>query len=191
MSDNLTYNEKELLVRMAADDGDALAIFYRKFWQSLFLRAYNIIKDKAACEDIVQEVFLSLWEKRHTVVIEQSLEAWLHTSTRYQVYHYIKKGRASVGIVEKLEEKLKSLTTPEADFLQKELTERINEAVDRLPERCREIYRLSREAQLSHKEIAQRLNISTKTVEAQLTIALRRIRTVMGEVASVAVMILY
>ncbi|MGN6435836.1 MAG: RNA polymerase sigma factor [Agriterribacter sp.] len=191
MSRNLAYNEKELLLRMASDDGEALAIIYREFWQPLFLRSYNVLKDKAACEDIVQEIFLNLWEKRHTIEITSSLEAWLHTSARYQVYHFIRKGKASVAIVEKLEEKFGALTTPETDLAQKELIQRVNDVVNQLPERCQEIYRLSREAQLSHKEIAARLNISTKTVEAQLSIALRRIRGSIGELAAVAVILLY
>jgi RNA polymerase sigma-70 factor (ECF subfamily) len=175
-----SHDEKELLRRLAEGDQKALTAIYQQFWQPLFIAAYNIIKDKKACEDILQEIFLQLWVKRDNLQIRESLKGYLLTACRYQVFHYIRKTPARQDLFINLEERL---TAPSSDhtLLQKDLSKQIDKIVCGLPEKCRQIYRLSREEYLSHREIAQKLNISTKTVENQLTIALRRLRLSLGE----------
>jgi RNA polymerase sigma-70 factor (ECF subfamily) len=168
-------DEKEMLRRLSEGDQTALTSIYQRFWQSLFVSAYNIIKDKKACEDIIQEIFLQLWLKRENLQIRESLKAYLLAATRYQVFRYIKKAPLSQELFEHLEERF---AVPPSDqiLMQKDLSKQVDKIVGSLPEKCQQIYRLSRQEYLSHKEIAERLNISTKTVENQLTIALRRLR---------------
>jgi RNA polymerase sigma-70 factor (family 1) len=175
-----SQDENELLRRLAEGDQMALTTIYQQFWQPLFISAYNIIKDKNACEDIIQEIFLQLWLKREGLQIKQSLKGYLFAATRYQVFRYIKKTPARQDLFDQLEER-SAASSPDHTLLQKELAQQINKLVCDLPEKCQQIYRLSREEYLSHKEIAERLNVSTKTVENQLTIALRRMRHSLGE----------
>lgn len=181
------YNETDLLARLSAGDELALTDIYHHHWQSLFVSAFNILKDKAACEDILQELFLQVWLKRESLEISSSLGAYLHTATRYQVFKYIRKASHREHLFEKLDLRLAEPSAEKALQL-KQLNEQIHAIVETLPEQCRIIYKLSREEYLSHKEIAERLNISTKTVENQLTIALRKLRVSLGDAALLAVL---
>jgi RNA polymerase sigma-19 factor, ECF subfamily len=177
------YDEKELLHGLAQGNENALASIYQYFWQPLFISAYNVLKEKAACEDILQDIFLQLWVNRESLVIHSSLRAYLYTATRYQVFRYIKTGACREMLFDKLEERLAEPSS-ENNLQEKETSRIINSIVNNLPEKCRVIYKLSREQQLSHKEIADQLNISTKTVENQITIALRKLRSSLNRAVS-------
>lgn len=147
----------------------------------LYLAAYNILKDQQACEDIIQELFIKLWNNRHTLHITVSLKAYLYASIRYAVYRQIRNGRVNGEVYEQL---LNNFHAPKTynDIEFKELMEQIGAVVNTLPDKCREVYKLSREEYLTHKQIAERLNISTKTVENHLTKALSYLRTSLGAV---------
>ena len=174
MSSPTAPSEKLLLQQLKESDENALTLLYKAHWQPLFLSAFHILKDKKACEDIVQEIFLQLWLRRATIEVHQSLATYLAAAVRYQVFHHLRRA-AKKGLVQ--EEAISSLAeSPDEDLLRKDLHGQVYKAVEELPERCRLIFRLSREEQLSHKEIAHRLDISIKTVENQMTIALRRVR---------------
>lgn len=180
MAPELLYdNEKQLLSSLSSGNEEALTFIYRKFWDRLFLSAYNVLKDKEACEDIVQEIFIQLWQKKEQLVIRTSLEAYLVSATRYQVFHLIRKGSKRMELFENLEERF-SADSADALLCVKETQKTIDVAVDNLPEKCKNIYKLSRENHLSYKQIAEQLQISTKTVENQLTIALKRLRNALG-----------
>lgn len=182
LSSLLAHDEKALLQLLAQGSQHALTVLYRSHWQSLFLSAYNILKDKKACEDIVQETFLQLWLRRENLAVRSSVKTYLSAAVRYQVFHYLRNKSREPMLTEKFTETAKNESS-DAALLQKDFYRKVAEAVDDLPEKCRLIYRLSREEHLSHKEIAQRLNISCKTVENQLTIALRRLRLHLEEYA--------
>lgn len=168
--------DKQLIDRLKNDDAAALSVIYKKYWQQLYVSAYHILKDQQACEDIIQELFIKLWNKRHAIEITVSLKAYLYASIRYEVYRQIRTGPVRCEIYDNLAYRLQ---TPESynDIEYKELMVQVSEVVSKLPEKCREIYKLSREGHLSHKQIAEQLNISTKTVENHLTKALRYLRT--------------
>ena len=166
--------EKLLLQQLKESDEQALTLLYKAHWQPLFLSAYHLLKDKKTCEDIVQEIFLQLWLRRQSIDVRESLTTYLSTAVRYQVFHHIRKTAKKGNFTETLV--LPLAVGPDEEFFRKDLHRQVDKVVEELPERCRLIYRLSREEQLSHKEIAHRLNISIKTVENQLTIALRRVR---------------
>ena len=176
-----TLNEKDMLSRLREGDEMALTALYKAHWKSLFLSAYTVIKDKEVCEDIVQDLFLQVWRKRETLEIRESLPAYLSAAVRYQVFHYIRK--ASKSNIIRADITPDQVLPSDEKILKNELRIRIHLAVTCLPEKCRLIYKLSREQQLSHREIALLLGISTKTVENQLTIALRRLRHQLSDYA--------
>jgi RNA polymerase sigma-70 factor (ECF subfamily) len=179
MSDKIVMSDMQLIGRLKADDEAALTMIYRRYWQSLFKAAYNILKDRQACEDIIQELFIKLWDCRAEVEIAISLKAYLYASVRYGVYRQIRTGSVKSEIFDDLIERLHTPATHNS-IEHKELLLQINQVIDTLPEKCREVYKLSREECLSHKEIALQLNISTKTVENHLTKALRELRGSLG-----------
>ncbi|BAV05685.1 RNA polymerase sigma-70 factor, ECF subfamily [Filimonas lacunae] len=182
-------NDNVLLDRLANGDEHALNEIYLLYWQDLFMCAYNVLKDKAACEDIVQDLFLQLWQKRSTIQINISLRAYLYTAVRYNVFRQIRTGKVRSVLFEEAAERMAANTT-EFIMAEKEMSKQVARVVAALPDKCREVYKLSREEQLTHKEIASRLNISTKTVENQLTIALKRVRASLNTIALIVVTLL-
>lgn len=182
-------NDSVLLERLAAGDEHALNEIYMLYWQDLFVCAYNVLKDKAACEDIVQDLFLQLWQKRSTIQITTSLRAYLYTAVRYNVFRQIRTGKVRNVLFDEAADRM-SVNTTEFIMAEKDITRQVARVVAGLPDKCREVYKLSREEQLTHKEIASRLNISTKTVENQLTIALKRVRASLNTVVVVIIMLI-
>lgn len=174
-------NDTVLLDRLAGGDEKALNEIYLHYWQDLFMCAYNVLRDKAACEDIVQDLFVQLWQKRNTIQINTSLRAYLYTAVRYNVFRQIRTGKVRSELFTEATERMSANTT-DSIMAEKEMNRHVARVVAGLPDKCREVYKLSREEQLSHKEIASRLNISTKTVENQLTIALKRVRASLNTV---------
>jgi RNA polymerase sigma-70 factor (ECF subfamily) len=179
MPDKILMSDVQLIGLLKADDEAALTIIYKRYWASLFSSAYNILKNKQACEDIIQELFIKLWDCRAEVQISVSLKAYLYASVRYGVYRQIKTGSVRSEIFDDLIERLHT-PTAYGSIEHKELLLQINRVIDTLPDKCREVYKLSREECLSHKQIAMQLNISTKTVENHLTKALRELRGSLG-----------
>lgn len=157
-------------------DKSAMTVVYKKYWEPLYLKAFAMFNDSDTCEDVIQELFIDLWIKRNQLSINVSLKAYLFASMRYQIYRRIKEGTLSESIQDFVEQKLLT-SSPEQILIQKELQDEIERVVESLSTKCRQVYRLSREEQLSHKEIASRLQISHKTVENHLRKALQILRT--------------
>lgn len=188
---NSELNSDILLVnRLRNGDESALTELYNKFWQLLFMSSYNVIKDKELCEDIIQDIFMNIWHNREKLEIHISLKGYMYACARYQVFNHLKKNKDKVHVelFDDLEKRFQH-TTPETELMHEELVQQINLIIETLPDKCRIVYKLSREEQLSHKEIAERLDISTKTVENHITKALQVIRLSMGSTASVAMVI--
>ncbi|MDR6940856.1 RNA polymerase sigma-70 factor [Mucilaginibacter pocheonensis] len=179
MPERVALSDIQLIDRLKLDDETALTAVYKKYWAPLYIAAYQVLKNKEACEDIIQELFIKLWNNRRSIMIMVSLKAYLYAAIRYEVYRQIRTGPVRADIFDEVSERIH---TPSVynNIEYKELTARVSSVVDTLPEKCREVYKLSREECLSHKEIASQLNISTKTVENHLTRALRQLRTFIG-----------
>ncbi|WP_184549548.1 RNA polymerase sigma-70 factor [Mucilaginibacter sp. FT3.2] len=179
MTEKIATGDIQLIEQLKLGDDCALTAIYKKYWQQLYLSAYHVLKDKQACEDIIQELFIKLWHNRNSIEITVSLKAYLYAATRYEVYRQIRAGAATSDVFDTL---VNLLQTPagQNDIEYKELLLQVGDVVGTLPQKCREVYKLSREEHLSHKQIASRLNISTKTVENHLTKALRQLRTSLG-----------
>lgn len=174
-------SDKILIKRLSEDNESALTAIYNMYWKLLYTAAFKVLRNKELSEDIVQNVFISLWNNREKLEIKVSLKSYLYASTRYQVFAKIRKNEHKLHyeLLDNIDNRLKK-TSPETELMYKELVEQINTVVDSLPKKCRIVYRLSREKHLSHKEISQKLNISTKTVENHITKALNTLRLSLG-----------
>lgn len=179
-----------LISRLRNGEESALTQLYNEFWQSLYISAYNILKDKELCEDIIQDIFMNIWHNREKLEIHISLKGYMYACARYQVFNQLKKNKDKfhVELFDDLDKRFQ-YTTPETQLMHEELVQQINSIVETLPEKCQLVYRLSREEQLTHKEIAERLEISTKTVENHITKALQVIRLSMGSSASISMVL--
>lgn len=182
---------QELVERLRAGDVRAVEELYDRYFRKLYLSAFAVLKDRFASEDIVQEVFVSLWQRREGLVLNRSFEAYLTRAVRNQVLNHIRLDKAQhVSLFERLEERIWGPADPENQLYVKELQLRVQGIVEQMPEKMRAVYQLSRVEGLSHKEIAERLNLSPKTVEAQIRNALIRLRESLGNILPLIILIL-
>ncbi|OQP55760.1 hypothetical protein A4D02_04900 [Niastella koreensis] len=161
-------------------------MLYRRYWESLFATAARALRSKTDAADLVQDIFLSIWNRRHDLRINGSLGAYLHTSVRYNVIKYIEKNITRRDYLVLLTEVLVHSQPPDAEsqIQIKELQHTIQSAVEQMPKKMREVYQLSRKHHLSHKEIAERLDISDETVKKHIQHALQIIKTAISLNAS-------
>lgn len=151
---------------------------YNTYWHSLYAFAFNILRNKYDAEDVIQNVFVDIWNRYETIQIENH-KAYLYKAVKYQCAKKLKSSQFNNIQIESIEYALQFLDnqTPDLDTSKKILIEKIDsKANDILPERCLEIFKLRYYENLSYREIADKLNISISTVDNQISKALRLLR---------------
>lgn len=186
------HTDKELLQQIAEDNSEAFALLYRRYWEELFVTAARVLREKDQAGDVVQDVFLSLWNRRHELKIEGSLAAYLHTCIRYKAIQYIEKNITRRDYLALLVDVSVNCIPPNAEInLQLvELQKIISNVVIKMPPKMQQVYRLSRQEQLSHKEIAEQLCVSVETVKKHIQHALQLIKTAL-KYTSILISILF
>lgn len=172
-------NDQQLLTLLKEANKDAFAEIYNRYWNNLYWAAYNIIRNESVAQDAVQEVFIALWQRGAEADIH-TLNAYLHQAVRFQILKAIKKQKAD----EQFYSRLVNITANivyENPLLFKEQESLLKDILDTLPEDCRRIFHMSREEQMTYKQIALQLNISEKTVEKKMTLCLKHFRQVLQE----------
>ncbi|WP_194767049.1 RNA polymerase sigma-70 factor [Tamlana sp. I1] len=181
----MNKTDSKILKRLKKGDKGALTELYNSYWKSLYISAYNLLKDKEICEEIIQDVFIDFWNHREKLQIKISINSYLYACVRYKVFSVFRKKKVTnVELLEDLNQRFQ-YATPETKLMHEELVNQVNSIVETLPKKCREVYKLSRNEQLSHKEIAEKLDISTKTVENHITYALKVLRSGLGYLLSI------
>lgn len=165
-----------LFQKIGQSDKKAFETLFRRYYPNLCLYASQMLKNRSEAEEIVQSLFVRLWEKRKVTNIDSSVKSYLFRAVKNlclnQIKHDQVKSEYSLNYL-----KEKETTALEDDFLaREELLRKIEESLESLPEKRREIFRLSREEGLKYKEIAERLNISVKTVETQMGLAIKNLK---------------
>jgi len=175
----LIHTDETLLSLIADGDKEAFTMLYRRYWESLFATAARALRSKTDAADLVQDIFLSIWNRRNDLQITGSLAAYLQTSVKYKVIKYIEKNITRRDYLVLLTDVLVNFQPPdvESQLQVKELQHAIHSAVEQMPNKMREVYQLSRKHHLSHKEIAERLDISDETVKKHIQHALAIIKT--------------
>ena len=144
---------------------------YKRFQPSLVSYAYYITKNNEESVELVNDVFLSVWDKRNRLKFDESLKTYLYTAVKNRSINYIKKQK----LIKSYDDQLEMFSEFEADqsLLEKEHYVIVQQIMNDLPAKCKQVFAMSRIDQLSNKEIASLLDISIKTVEAQITKALK------------------
>jgi RNA polymerase sigma-70 factor (ECF subfamily) len=176
------HTDQILLQQLSQNDQAAFTAIYERYWKSLFREAMNVIRSQKEAEDCVQEVFVSLWNRRQALSIT-SLRAYLHTAVRYQCIDRIEKNMIRGGYLEDFTTYLEANQTMpsiEEELYARELAANIDQVMDKMPDKMREVFRLSRQEHLTHREIAARLQISEETVKKQIYLALKILRSNLG-----------
>lgn len=183
MSGYERYNEAELLSLLIQGDEKAFDVIFRSHFDALFNHAFKRLRNKEDSQELVQQIFLSLWENRHKLHhVRPPLRIYLSCAMRYNIIkHYRNSGvrERYAAHYTRVATLADNSTQEEIDF--RETQSLVEEAVSSLPERMQEAFRLSREENLSSEFIAQRMNISPRTAENLLMQALKRLRTSLGE----------
>jgi len=146
--------------------------------------AYQVSRHRADSLDVCQTVFLWFWENRATVQVMASVKGYLYNAVKFKLANLIRNGKVRETLFDDLEA-LDIHTYKSNELELKQLEAFIHQLIHELPVRCREVFLLSRNEQLSHKEIAERLGISEKTVEDHITRAIGKIRVPLERLATV------
>ncbi len=162
--------------RINKSDEKAFEILFHKYYGILCSFAFKLIHDDVAAEEIVQDFFVKLWEKREQISIETSVKNYFFRSVKNLCINFIQHNKTKIAYTQKLLSELENNFSDENNYPEPGLYEKIEESINYLPEKRREIFRLSRQEGLKYHEIAQKLNISIKTVETQMSLAIKTLR---------------
>lgn len=172
-----TNAQSTLLLQISMGNEHAFRQLFDLYYQKLLHSAIYYLKSKDLAEEAIADVFFILWKKKSDLPSIHNIEYYLYTSVKNQCLHYIR--RSVVSTHETLDlyqiELISANDNPENDLLDKEYQETVQKAIISLPEKCREVFRLVYADKLKHREIAELLNISEKTVEAHVASAYKRI----------------
>ncbi|MEN8250372.1 MAG: RNA polymerase sigma-70 factor [Bacteroidota bacterium] len=173
-------------IRNKLESGDihTFEMLYNEHYTSLCHFSQRFVFDLDTAKEIVQDVFIRIWEKRSSLPAEISLKTYLYTSVRNKCIDYLKHLKVENEfhkmrireILESGNNTSNSMDHPLDGLISKELENVIVDAIENLPEKCREIFELSRFEGLKYREIAEELNISVKTVETQMSRAFASLR---------------
>jgi RNA polymerase sigma-70 factor (ECF subfamily) len=172
--------DNELFLKIQANDEKAFEQLFKKYYTPLCRYAYTLLQDRIASEEVVQEVFFRIWLTRNKIQIRNTVAAYLLRAVKNQSLNQLaKKARSGTVSLETLPladisyDPYEEEDQPDTDELQQKLVT----ALESLPVQCRKIFELSRFEKKKYKEIAKELNISVKTVEAQMGIAFKKLRS--------------
>lgn len=172
-----TYADAALVSLLTRGDHDAFTEIYNRYGELLYRHAHRILGDIDACNDVVQDVFLSIWAKHEQLNIHGALATYLYKAVRNKVFDHISHERVAERYADTIRSVVEEgLVMPDERMREKELLTIIEREKAKLPPRTRKVYELNREHDLSYKEIGLQLNVSEKTVKKQVHNALRIIR---------------
>lgn len=181
-SDSLaTQSDEELVDRINAGEDRAFMEVYKRYRGVLYTFACRIADDEGQAEDLVQEVFLSLWEHRSSLRLQGSLSAYLYSAVRYRFFDWVDKRRVRQDYAQGFGRWLDREPIPaDSGLLVAELQALVEEGLSRLPANMRRIFELSHQDQLSNHEIAELIGLSEKTVRNNLSSAMKALRRRLG-----------
>lgn len=175
-----TEQMREVMLAIAKGDKKAFEQLFRDWYVRLCVYAESIVRDRDLAEDLVQGIFCMLWEKRDRVDVRESVKSYLYRSVYNSALNTIKHEKVKIAFLEFIRKHEKEEDNEIERFFDSEdqniVLKELNRAIETLPDQCREIFLLSRFAGKKSAEIASELDLSVRTVEAQLYRAMKRLR---------------
>ena len=171
---NNKFSLEELTCLISQSDRNAFNTLFGLLWEPMYLYAASLLMDNAVAKDLVQEVWMDYWERRERVEI-QNIKSYLFRATRYKCYNALRDLKFNKIQIEAAA----AVFSPSEIELEEDLSylnKKITDTISGLPKRCQEVFTMSRINQVNNSEIARRLNISQRSVENQISFALRRLR---------------
>jgi RNA polymerase sigma-70 factor (ECF subfamily) len=174
------YDQTNILEGLKLKDEKSFEVLFKTHYEALVRFVYKYLNDLEESEEIVQDTFHTLWEKSESIEIQSSIKSYLYQAARNKSLNSIKHNKVKQKHVD-------SVKNSDFDFTEDkhmeldELQTKINEALDVLPPKCRQVFELSRFEEKKYREIAEELNISIKTVENHMGKALGLLRTSLKE----------
>jgi RNA polymerase sigma-70 factor (family 1) len=181
-----SHTDQQLCDLLRQDDREAFDMMYERHWQSLYLSANRLLKSRTQAEDIVQDLFINLWQKRGEYQIE-NLPAYLRKALRSRVFNYLKRDQAKNSFYEPFEDMQQASFSADQLVRDKEFLKLIAAYVDTLPSKRREIFLLKYRDHMNTSEIADHLGVSMKTVQNQLNRALSGLKDVLAALLLIAI----
>jgi RNA polymerase sigma-70 factor, ECF subfamily len=174
--------EETLILRLINGDQTAFELLFRFYYPGLVTFVSQIISDRDEAEEIVQDFFVNVWTARKTIHQSNSLKSYFFVSVKNRAFNYLKKEQIREKTLGKLKEMVERdfLFQPDL-FVESELQREITAALEKLPVRTREVFMMSRFKGKSNDEIATQLELSKRTVETQISNALRILREELKE----------
>lgn len=174
-------NDSDLIEALKNGKEKVFVYLVDNYSQRLYGYALTLTKDHAEAEDILQNVFLRAWEKRNKMAITTSLQNYLYKSVRNEFLNQYKKSQSTMILEQKYFEALEKVTINQDENEFQTTLARITKEIQNLPPKCKQVFVMSRKEGLTNIEISEYLNISVKTVEAQITKAFTILRKELDE----------
>lgn len=170
-------SDSELIRLLSADDQKAFEIIYNRYWERLFGIAYNRLRSRELAEEIIQDLFTELWDKRHKLTIYKSLTSYLFCAIKYKILNHL----SSQAVRKKHVDETRQLAVHHNNDTEEklsfdELYAMMEKEIENLPKKCKLVFRLSCQGD-SAKEISEALNISPRTAETHIHQARKILRT--------------
>ncbi len=177
-----SYNDAELTALLSSGDLDAFTEIHNRYYAVLYNHAYKRLQDSEVVKDILQELFIRIWDARETIDLKTGLSAYLFTAVRNRILNVYRHHKIKENYITSFQNFLNNNTEPIADELLrvKELMAIINAEIASLPPKMRRIFEMSRQENLSYQEIAENLGISALTVRKQVQNSLKILRVKIG-----------
>lgn len=186
-----TFNtDQQILEHLAKNDVQAFDFLYNKYFSKLYGAVYKRLQNRELTEEVIQELFISLWERRGVLTISTTIETYLFSSVKYLVIAQYKKNNLFEKYSNSLNPEVNDTNFTEQVIAFDELNAAYQNSLKLLPERCRVIFLLKRTG-LSQREISEKMDISEKTVENQMTKALKILREALSDYTVLVVLWLY
>lgn len=178
----MSYSDHELSEMLRKGDQDALKYLFDVYYKDLVIHAMKMVVNIGVAEELVQDVFIQLWNYRDKFSLKKAFNSYLFTSVKNRSINYLKSKHGRIrfddlGLIGPMQ----SASPADEEILLEEVKEAIKNAIEKLPQKCRIIFNLSRNAGMSADEIAGHLGLSKKTVQTQIAIAVRKIKLHLGD----------
>ncbi|EHQ29726.1 RNA polymerase sigma factor [Mucilaginibacter paludis] len=174
MSTYRSLSDPELVDLLKSGDQAAFTEIYDRYWSIMYAHAYKMIKNREEAKDLIQEIFSTLWLKSHLLTEDTNVSGYLYTAARNRVFNLMSQHKTRHDYFNAIARFATEESTATIEHLEeRDLEAAVEREIQLLPPKMREIFELSRKQNLSHKEIAEQLNLSDQTVKKQVQNALK------------------